>query len=270
MHPARPAHQLTGLVTALALLATLIPLAPAQPQTPTPATIELKAAEALQKMSQFLGKTPAFSFDVYDMADEIQPSGQKIQLSTSRSIVVQRPDKIAAKIDGDLYQDRIWYDGRMLAMLDKKENVYAQIEVPDTIDEMLKHVSQTYDLTMPLSDLLSRDMYANVMPNVRSGLYAGLHHVRADLCHHLAFRSEGVDWQIWIQQGDKPLPRKLVITYKELPGHPQFVAFFDNWNLSPRVSDQLFAFKPPAGAEKIELEKSLEERSERRPQSSSR
>ena len=34
-----------------------------------------------------------------------------------------------------------------------------------------------------------------------------------------------MDWQIWIEQGEKALPRKLVITYKDSPGYPQFTVF---------------------------------------------
>ena len=96
--------------------------------------------------------------------------------------------------------------------------------------------------------------YTMAMENVRTGRYLGIHHVQDVKCHHLAFRQEGLDWQIWIEDGDKPVPRKLVITYKELPGRPQFVALLGKWDMAAIASDDLFVFKTPEGVKKINLE----------------
>ena len=72
-------------------------------------------------------------------------------------------------------------------------------------------------------------------------------------CHHLAFRQEGVDWQVWIAEGADPLPRKVVITYKDLPDAPQFVALLDKWNLADQQPAKVFEFTAPDGAKRIEL-----------------
>ncbi len=91
------------------------------------------------------------------------------------------------------------------------------------------------------------------MQQVHTGVYVGLHEVDGVKSHHLAFRQDGADWQIWIQDGDQPLPRKIVITYKDLPGTPQFVAFLDKWNLSDRQPESVFEFKPPPNASRVEM-----------------
>jgi hypothetical protein len=73
-------------------------------------------------------------------------------------------------------------------------------------------------------------------------------------CDHLAVRtSKGVDFQVWVAQGSEPLPRRIVITYKEETGQPQFWADLSDWNLSPEISDTLFTFTPPAGADRIQF-----------------
>jgi hypothetical protein len=72
-------------------------------------------------------------------------------------------------------------------------------------------------------------------------------------CDHLAFRQAGVDWQIWIEQGDKPVPRKVVITYKELPARPQYTSYLSDWNLSADVKDEQFVARIPEGAKKVEF-----------------
>ena len=73
-------------------------------------------------------------------------------------------------------------------------------------------------------------------------------------CDHLAVRTNrGVDFQVWVAQGSQPLPWRIVITYKEEKGQPQFWADLSDWNLAPEVSDALFTFTPPSGADRIEF-----------------
>jgi hypothetical protein len=73
------------------------------------------------------------------------------------------------------------------------------------------------------------------------------------LCDHLAFRAPHVDLQVWVQQGAQPLPRKLVITTRDLVNAPQFAVTVTKWNLKPAFGTQTFAFTPPAGAKKIDF-----------------
>jgi hypothetical protein len=114
-------------------------------------------------------------------------------------------------------------------------------------------LAQKFGLTIPLADLLFADPYKTLIANVRSAQYLGMGYVFNDKCHHLAFRQEGVDWQIWLDDGPKPLPRKVVITYKESAGHPQYTSFLSNWNLAADVPDSAFAAQIPAGAKKVEF-----------------
>ena len=73
------------------------------------------------------------------------------------------------------------------------------------------------------------------------------------LCDHIAFRNDAVDWQIWIAQGDTPLPRKLVITSKLLPESPQFTVSISKWESEPDVSEADFIFEPPEGSTRIDF-----------------
>jgi hypothetical protein len=77
--------------------------------------------------------------------------------------------------------------------------------------------------------------------------------VRGVPCHHLSFDGDNAQLQVWIDAGDQPLPRKVVMTHKKLPGSPQWTAYLTDWNFSPQLPDNLFAFTPPQGAEKIKF-----------------
>src|SRR5215471_4519416 len=70
---------------------------------------------------------------------------------------------------------------------------------------------------------------------------------------HLAFRAADVDGQVWIDDGDKPLPRKFILTSKQVKGEPEFTMVIRSWDLAPKVTDKEFAFVPSKGAKKIEF-----------------
>lgn len=218
------------------------------------AGIDPDADRILRRMGNYLARATQFSFRAYKTVDFLLDSGQSIHLSDTTNVVVRRPDRVWAKSVGDTQNDQAWYDGKQLAILDRDENVYAVVEVPDNIDEMMDYVVEKLQIAVPLADMLFSDPYTMAIEKVRSGRYLGIHHVQSVKCHHLAFRQEGLDWQIWIEDGDMPVPRKLVITYKELPGHPQFIALLGKWDMAAKAPDDLFVFKAPAGAKRIDLE----------------
>jgi hypothetical protein len=69
--------------------------------------------------------------------------------------------------------------------------------------------------------------------------------------HHLAGRTARVDYQIWIADGDQPLPQRLVLTYRKEKGQPQFRAQFSDWNTAAETPASMFEFVPPVGMHKI-------------------
>ena len=132
-------------------------------------------------------------------------------------------------------------------MYGKLVNYYASVKAPETIKEMLVFAETKYGLEWPLADLLAPE---SLSKNVKSAFYVGKGRVRGVLCDHYAFRQDDVDWQIWIQEGKMPLPRKIVITTKNEEAAPQYEAVL-SWNLSPKLSDSVFRFVPPKRASKI-------------------
>jgi hypothetical protein len=138
-----------------------------------------------------------------------------------------------------------------VTVLDKEHNVYATIEAPGTIDATFDMLQDEYGVVLPLADLLYSDPYAVLMPGVTYGRYLGIHQAAGVACHHLAFSQETIEWQIWIDGGEKPLPRKLVISYVQEPGEPQYSATIRRWTLDAEVPEGLFTFEAPEGARKI-------------------
>ncbi len=88
---------------------------------------------------------------------------------------------------------------------------------------------------------------------VKSGYYVGEATIAGVLCDNLALRNEDEDVQLWIAKGNKPVPRRIVVTYKKVEGQPQFRAQFVEWDFSPDLPDAIFSFSPPAHAERIDF-----------------
>jgi hypothetical protein len=126
-------------------------------------------------------------------------------------------------------------------------------DVPASLDAAMDLMFETFGLTLPVGDLLYADPHAVLSEAVEYSSVLGVHGCGEKRCHHLLFTQETIDWQIWIETGPRPVPRKLVITYKQAPGSPQYEAQLSGWDFQPRLSEHAFTFHPPIGASKIEF-----------------
>jgi hypothetical protein len=207
--------------------------------------------ETLRQMSDYLASLTRFSAVASDSFDEVRESGQKIQVTSRRKIYVHRPNKVAVEYRGDADSRRVVYDGEKITMLDHTKNMYATVQMPDTIEGMLDKLGRDYGMSLPLADMLYPNVYETIVPGTRTGQYIGLHTVGVHQCHHLGFTQEAADWEIWIQTGDKPLPRKLVITYKKLD-NLRYTAMMTNWDTSGTFPPHAFEMKLPRDSKQIE------------------
>ena len=116
------------------------------------------------------------------------------------------------------------FDGKMISLYGKGMNVYAQIESPGTtLDEAVRRVPHLDRARRAGRRSPVRAIPIRCSPEgVTSGSLVGSAFVGGVECDHLAFRTDIVDWQIWISKGDKPMPLKYVITTKWVTGAPEY------------------------------------------------
>lgn len=227
-------------------------------QVARPARVDPQADEALRKMSAALAGARAFSVRGAMTMDEAVAPGQLAQFSRETRIVVRRPDRLMAERHEGEDVFVAWYTGNELTILDKRANTCAVAGVPGRIDDMLDEIATKYGLTMPLADLLFADPYKVLIADVLTGKYLGLHEAGGVKCDHLLFTQENVDWQIWIDAGRVPLPRKVVIDYKHAPGRPQFTAMLSDWDLAASADEGQFRPALPQGVKKVKLTELLD------------
>jgi hypothetical protein len=239
------------VVWALALLLLSAPVRAQQTSAANP-EIEEQAMAVLKGMVQFLTQAQRFSVTVDTGFDVVQGFGQKIEFGETRQMVLRRPDRLridATKRNGS--KSGMFFDGKDIAVFNTKENVYATIARPGTVDDAIAYFLNDLDMRLPLAELLSSQLARTLSEHVRAAVYVEPSQIAGVPCDHLALRGDQVDLQLWVAQGNQPLPRRLVLTYTREDGRPQFWAQFGEWNLAPEVPDALFVFTPPAGAAKI-------------------
>jgi hypothetical protein len=214
-------------------------------------SIEEAAKKSVQAMSDYLKASKSFSFRADIQYDDVLPSGQKIAFSAQSEISLRRPNGIQATQLSDTGVRQLWFNGKQLTLLDPVRNTYAIESVSGNTDQALDHMINQLHFTPPRSDFLYEDPAKALTKNAVHSFVVGSSEVNGVPCQHLAFVDKLIDWQLWIETGKVPLPRKLIITYKTLPSSPQFIATLSDWDFSTRLPDSLFQAEIPVNAVKL-------------------
>ena len=219
----------------------------------TAASVSPKEARAiLLRMAEFMARTGSFSVSVRDSYDVHQKSGQKIEFSEKRKITVARPDRLRIDVEeSNGERQMLLYDGKELTVATPSRNVYARTPQPGTIDDAINYILSDLGMKVPFSVLLQSTAAKELDRKTQSIGYVEKTSIFGAPAHHLAGRTASVDYQIWIADGDQPLPQRLVLTYRKEKGQPQFRAQFSDWNLAAELPAALFQFVPPEGMHKI-------------------
>ena len=170
-------------------------------------------------MSDFLGEQDSFRFLVEESFDALQANGQMFEFGALREVTTRRPDHFRMeerRRDGT--DRRVTFDGRKLSTWFSSENAWSAVEHPGTIEQAIHYQTVELDARAPLSDLLASDLHAAVSPQVEQGLLVGEARIGGRDCTHLAFLTEDVGVQIWIDAGEQPLPRRIVFSYRQAEG----------------------------------------------------
>lgn len=211
-----------------------------------------RAADLLKTMTDTLAGLKSFSVVFRDGYDVVQASGQKIEFGETRTVTVVRPNLMRVEeVSSDGLRDLALFGGHEISVLDADANVYAQVPQPGTLDESLVYFVRELRMRMPLALLFSTQLPEALAGRVKTIDYVESTDIVGVPTHHIAGRTDSVDFQFWIAATGKPLPVRVVITYVQSPGEPQFWAAFARWNENPKVAADTFKFTPPAGARKI-------------------
>jgi len=238
------------------LIATGIPVAMAAETpaagTPAPTASQQKARDMLLGMARFLGAEQKFSVTVDASWDALQANGQKLEFAERRELAVERPDRFRGVLrESGGRGDVMLFDGKNITISDEAAGVFAQAPQPGDLDSSIVYFVRDLGMRLPLAPLFMSHAADELQRRVRELDYVERSEVRGVPVHHLAGRTDKVDFQVWIRDGAEPLPLRLVLGYRNEPEHPQFRADLSDWNLRPRFAGDTFRFDPPKGSQRI-------------------
>ena len=252
--------QLCGLAVGAAIALGNLPGTNAQTQpnsggasatnAPTPAQYALGL---LKPVADKLSAAKAFKFKVESMVEVPSPPGQMINYFSTYEVAVERPNKLVSKKRGDGPAFDLYYDGKKFSGVDDKRGLYAQMEAPASLDELIPLVRERTGLYFPCADVLYSDVYGALTKDLTHAYWVEKSIVDGVPCDHLAFAGPGIEWQVWVGPEKDPLPRRLAVTYLAIERQPRFLVTFSDWSLKSSPSARQFEFKKPAGAKEIEF-----------------
>lgn len=212
---------------------------------PTPAQYALGL---LKPIADKLSAAKALRIEVHSMVEVPSPTGQLLNFFSTTEVAIMRPNKLVAKRTGDGRNFDVYYDGKMFSGVDAKLGIYAQMDAPPTIDELLPLVVEKTGIVLPCADMLYTNVYGALTKDLTHAYWVGKSTVDGIECDHLAFAGPGIEWQIWVGPEKNPMPRRLAVTYLGMERQPRFMMTFSDWDLKASLSAKRFEFKPPADA----------------------
>jgi hypothetical protein len=219
---------------------------------PKPA-ITADASAAIARMGATL-RSKEFSFQVRTIRVSENNNGELLHIEHTFKVTVLRPDHLLVDGTGDDGPRKLIYDGKAAVVVLEDGKKYASVPVPDTIDGMMHVLMGHFGVDFPLADFLSGAPDKAFLTGVTSGREVGSATIDGVPCRHLVFsQPPGIELELWLEANDQSLPRRFIVIYRSLPGEPNFVAEFSDWNFTAHPPDAEFQFAPPEGAEQLPL-----------------
>lgn len=209
------------------------------------------AKAVLKSMSDYVSSQDTIELTFDSDIEVVTTENEKIQFTNSGEAMLSRPDKLSAHRVGGYSDVALYFDGKTASIFGKSANVYAQFEAPGTVDQLIHALREGHGVAVPGADLLLSNSYEVLVADVTESKYMGRGVIDGLECEHLAFRNADTDWQLWVEVGDRPIPRKMVITTKTVTNAPQYTLRVKSWKTGGEPAPEAFAFEPPAGAKKL-------------------
>lgn len=215
-----------------------------------------EAIAALDRMGAHLRSIMTFGVRGDITTEEVLETGQTIQYTGAIDLIAQRPGRLRADLNSTRKRRQYFYDGQNLTVFAPRQGFYTTVPAPPSIKEMLATASERLGLVIPFADLFEFGVNQELTTRLTSAMVIGIEAVEDKTCTHYAFRQPDVDWEIWIETGEQPLPCMYRITDLRDPARPDYTARL-TWDLSPPITPETFTFVAPEGADRIPVATAL-------------
>jgi hypothetical protein len=215
--------------------------------------VEPEARQALERMSAYLGTLKTFEVRTQTSLDIVTETGQRVQIDGTAHYKVRRPDGFVIEVATDLKKRTFFYDGKNFTVFSPQHEFYATVAAPETTLKTLDLLWDKFGIALPLEDLFRWNGLKSRRSEELTGAFlVGPATIDGVLTDQYAFRQGQVDWSVWIEQGARPLPRKLMIVDRSQPEQPAYVARLA-WTLNPTFAPDAFTFRAGPKAKSIRM-----------------
>ncbi|SIO21128.1 DUF2092 domain-containing protein [Paraburkholderia phenazinium] len=221
---------------------------PAQAQ----AEMQPQAVDALNKLGNYLRSLKSFRIQADSVTDAVLTTGQNVGFLHRTEMSVQRPNKVRVVVTGSRAPKGLIYDGRTFVLFNDTHHFYSKVPAPPTIRQLITDADEKYGVQLPLVDLFYWGEQSDDEKSLTSALFIGLDKVDGKWCNHYAYQQPGLDWELWIQSGSRPLPCRFVVTDTTQPSRPQHAVNYQ-WTLNPTFEAGTFTFRPGPDARQIPM-----------------
>lgn len=217
-----------------------------------PPALDPEAQAAIDAMGRYLRTLKSFEIVAEGYSEDVLDSGQKVTIPGTLTYAAALPDKLFAEIGNDRTLRRFYFDGSKVTIDAPRHKLYTDAPLKGTIGTLLAVADEKYGISLPLQDLFLWGDPARPVPPPQSGFKVGPETIGTTKVDHYAFHQPGIDWQLWISQGDKPLPLRIVMTNTLDPAMPQYAAKL-TWTVNPALPAERFTFTPATDSGRISL-----------------
>ena len=219
--------------TLASILAAALTAGPARAQTPGS-----DAKSILKTMSDYVSSQRTIEITFDSDIEVVTAQLEKIQFTNFGEALLSRPDKLRAHRVGGYADVALYFDGKTVSVFGKHINGYAQFDAPGTVDHLIETLRLGHGVALPGADLLLSNAYDVLVAGVKESKHIGRGVIDGLECEHLAFRNFDTDWQLWVEVGKRPIPRKLVITSKTMNNAPQYTLRVKDFKTDVKVAPE--------------------------------
>jgi len=205
----------------------------------------------LKTMSDYLAEQKNLSVRYDADIEVVTPYLQKIQFTASGDVLVDRQGGLRATRTGGYADVELVFDGKAVIVHNRPGKTFTRVEAPGSIDEMVQRLRLEHPVEIPGADLLLSGSFDHLFKDAVDAKHVGLGVIDGVECEHLAFRNQDTDWQLWIEVGARPIPRKYAITGKAVAQAPQYTLRIKDLRAGVNPDASAFTFKAPEGAKEV-------------------
>ncbi len=206
------------------------------------------ARAILKSMADYLTSQETIEFSFDSDIEVITPQLEKIQFASSGEALLARPNKLRAHRVGGYNDVALYFDGETASIYASHTNSYAQFPAVGSVDQLIEALRAGHGVALPGADFLLSNAYEVLVADVMEAKHIGRGVIDGVEVEHLAFRNFDTDWQLWVEVGAQPVPRKFVITSKTTNSAPQYTFRIRSWKTGVKPAEDAFTFRPPANA----------------------